>query len=393
MKTERELRSALATAKEKFETLQGGESTIEELRTASTELKEARERLDIFMETQGIDVPEKRELGKGKEVAKTEPEVTVTYSEVFDKALRGRKLSDEEVTVINQEFETRKFQSEVAQEGQLIIPVDAQTAIQTLRRQFDVLEPLVNREVVGTLTGSRVIEKQADMTAFVDIEEWAEIAEIENPKFDSYSYKVNTKAGILPVPRTLLQDESASLQTYISNWIARKSAFTRSQDILTVLNTGTVTATIADFDDLKRVFNVTLDPAIAATASIVTNQDGYNYLDTLKDTQGRYIIQPLVTDATKKGLFGRLPITVLSNAWLPSTGTGITKTAPIFIGDLKEGVTLFDRNVYEVVGTDVGGKAFTRNTYDIRVIDRYDVKKVDDGAYVVGSIVNPDGEV
>ena len=31
------------------------------------------------------------------------------------------------------------------------------------------------------------------------------------------------------------------------------------------------------------VFNVTLDPAIAASSIVLTNQSGFNYLDTLKE--------------------------------------------------------------------------------------------------------------
>ena len=36
--------------------------------------------------------------------------------------------------------------------------------------------------------------------------------------------------------------------------------------------------TVDTLDDLKRIFNITLDPAITATSCVVTNQDGYNWL-------------------------------------------------------------------------------------------------------------------
>lgn len=40
--------------------------------------------------------------------------------------------------------------------------------------------------------------------------------------------------------------------------------------------------TVDSLDDLKKIFNVLLDPAIALTAGVVTNQDGYNWLGQLK---------------------------------------------------------------------------------------------------------------
>ncbi|MFS7427042.1 phage major capsid protein [Carnobacterium maltaromaticum] len=116
--------------------------------------------------------------------------------------------------------------------------------------------------------------------------------------------------------------------------------------------------------------------------NVVTNQDGFNFLDKLKDEKGNYILQPDPTNATKKVLFGAYPVVTLGNKFLPT----VTKKAPIFLGDLKEAVILFDRGVYEVTATNTGGKSFTRNTTDVRVIDRFDVQKWDEDAVVNGEI-------
>ena len=35
---------------------------------------------------------------------------------------------------------------------------------------------------------------------------------------------------------------------------------------------------VATFDDFKDVFNVKLDPAIAVSSIVLTNQDGFNYI-------------------------------------------------------------------------------------------------------------------
>ncbi len=73
---------------------------------------------------------------------------------------------------------------------------------------------------------------------------------------------------------------------------------------------------------------------------------------------------------------------VISNRFLKTK----TKKAPLIIGDLKEAIVLFKREDMELASTDVGGKAFTRNTLDLRAIQRDDVKLWDNEAAVYGEI-------
>lgn len=114
-------------------------------------------------------------------------------------------------------------------------------------------------------------------------------------------YKIGKKGGILKVTRELLQDTAENILGFLNKWIAKKSRATRNAAILKKLAeiTNTKEVAISTVDDLKTVFNVTLDPAIAASSIVLTNQSGFNYLDTLKDERGDYILQPDVTDKTK----------------------------------------------------------------------------------------------
>ena len=227
-----------------------------------------------------------------------------------------------------------------------------------------------------------MFEKLATQTAFANIDEWDTINDIPAPQFEQKSYKMKSFAGILPTPRQLLQDTDENLTDHLSRFIARKSLFTRNFKILEILNGLTKrTKGVAFTDDLKDILNVELDGAFAANAKIVTNQDGFNWLDKCKDEKGNYLIQRDVASATGLTLFGH-EVVVVPNSTLASTG----KKAPLFIGDLKEAVMLFDRGVYEVKGTDEGGKSFERNSYDIRVIDRFDVQKWDADAVVATEI-------
>ena len=112
------------------------------------------------------------------------------------------------------------------------------------------------------------------------------------------------------------------------------------------------------------------------------NQDGFDHLDNEVDANGRPLLQPDVTQASNKSLFG-LPVHVVSNDHLPTTGT-TTKKAPIYFGNFVEGLKFFDRNVYSVAISSEAG--FKQNMTLLRVIERYDVAQGDASAYIYGEL-------
>ena len=194
----------------------------------------------------------------------------------------------------------------------------------------------------------------------------------------------------------LLEDTAANIMAYINKWIAKKTKATRNAMILKVLNTMTAgkEVVVSNLDSLKDIFNEMLDPAIAATSIIITNQSGFNYLDKLKDSDGNYILQKDPTLQTKgKLLFGEYPVVKLSKKMLRSTPilANDEKTItgykhPIFCGDLKEAVTLFDRNVLTIDLNDKGAGLWEKDMTGIKVRDRFDVQPVDKGAVIKGEI-------
>ncbi len=118
------------------------------------------------------------------------------------------------------------------------------------------------------------------------------------------------------------------------------------------------------------------------------------YLDKLKDKDGNYILQKDPTQQTKgKMLFGEYPIIKLSKKTLASEKIMNTDghtidgyKHPIFCGDLKEAVTLFDRNVLTIDLNDKGAGLWDKDMTGIKVRDRFDVQPVDKGAVIKGQI-------
>ncbi|MGL5125423.1 MAG: phage major capsid protein [Fusobacteriaceae bacterium] len=307
-----------------------------------------------------------------------EPEAR--YGEAFYNSLRGR-ASNEDREIL----EARNLSSGIGEDGGCLIPVDQQTEINELKRTFTPLRNLVTVESVRTLTGSRVLEKDAEHTPLEKFTETDEdgIKETTAPKFVPVTYKIENYGGILPIPRTLLQDQTANLRGYLNRWLAKKAVATENTLIISVLNTLSKIL-ISTIDDVKDVMDVKLDPSISAIAKVVTNQDGFNYLNKLKDSQGNYLLEKDPKAPTKKLLNGR-EIIVLSNRILASVGT-TDKKAPLIIGSLTDAIVLFDRETIELKSTDVGGDAFKKNRIDMRAIMRLDVKKFDSLAVVYGEI-------
>jgi HK97 family phage major capsid protein len=187
----------------------------------------------------------------------------------------------------------------------------------------------------------------------------------------------------MPVPNDLLKDSDQNIIEYLTQWIARKSVVTRNNLITTLINALTPVA-FGDWKAIKKAINITLDPIFAASASIVTNQDGYQYLDTLVDAQNRPLLQPDVTNPGGNRLFGK-PIIIVPNSTLATTGT-TTKKAPLIVGNMTELITMFEKQGHQVASTNVGGTSFRKDRTEIRVIEREDIKLIDSAAAVFGQI-------
>ena len=263
----------------------------------------------------------------------------------------------------------------------LTIPEDIQLQIRTLTRSFAPLESLVNVENVTTSHGSRVYEKLADITPLKDLDdESALIGDNDDPELTVVKYLIHRYAGITTVTNTLLKDTVDNIIQWLVNWAAKKDVVTRNAKILEVMGKAPKKPTISQFDNIKDLENNTLDPAIESTSSFITNQSGYNILSKVKDADGRYLMQPDVTSPDKYLIDGK-PVIRIADKWLPD----VSGSHPLYFGDLKQGITLFDRQQMQIDTTNVGAGSFEHDTTKLRFIDRFDVQLIDDGAFAAAS--------
>ena len=261
--------------------------------------------------------------------------------------------------------------------GGYLVPEDVRTAINEYRRSFVSLKDHVDVRSVVVPSGSEVYEKTSQLTGLTNITELGEIQEMNAEVFERITYKVKDFGGILPVSRFLLQDSPENLLAYLGKWFMKKQIVTENKEIIAVLKTLTKKA-ITKVDEIKEAFNVTLDPIFLDNTKVLTNQDGFNVLDSIKDKNGNYLLQPVLNDPTKRLLLGK-EVIVLPNTHLPNE---TANKFPLYVGDLEEAVRVYELNELEIKSTDVGGKSFTRNSYDTRLITRFDVKAIDKEAVV-----------
>ena len=166
------------------------------------------------------------------------------------------------------------------------------------------------------------------------------VAELEKnpalakPEFKGVDWKVETYRGAIPVSQESIDDADVDLLALISESIGEIKVNTTNYAMAEAYKTF-APKKIANLDDLKKILNVELDPAYQA--SLTATQNFYNLLDTLKDNDGRYLLQDSIISPSGKVVLGN-NINVVSDELL-----GVKGDAKAFVGDSKRGVLFVDR--------------------------------------------------
>lgn len=347
--------------------------TAEELQKIKNERDTAKMKRDMFKEqyteARANEIVNMSEEDK-KPLTENEEEVKANFVKDFKNLVRGRfqNLLDSKT-------------DHSGSDAGLTIPQDIRTAINTLVRQYDSLQEYVNVENVTTLTGSRVYEKWTDITGLANIDDEAgKIADIDDPKLSLIKYTIKRYAGISTVTNSLLADSAENILAWLSGWIAKKVVVTRNKAILGVVDKLPTKPTLTKWDDIIDL-EAKVDPAIKQTSFFLTNTSGFTALKKVKNALGEYLMERDVKSPTGYSING-FAVKEISDRWLPNASSGVM---PLYFGDLKQAVTLFDRQQMSLLSTNIGGGAFETDTTKVRVIDRFDVVATDTEAFVPAS--------
>lgn len=229
------------------------------------------------------------------------------------------------------------------------------------------LAQLVTQFQATTASGKYPIVKRA--TARMNsVAELAKNPDLAKPQFEEVDWKVQTYRGAIPLSQESIDDSAIDLTALVANNANEQKVNTTNFAIASVLKSFTA-KTIAgeSVDDIKHILNVDLDPAYNKT--IVASQSFYQYLDTLKDKNGQYLLHEPITDGSPRMLLG-VPVTVVEDELLGAAGE-----AHAFIGDLARAVLYANRKDIQVRWVD-------DNIYGqyLQAVVRFDTKAADTNA-------------
>lgn len=348
------------------------ENKIEEAKASKEELKSLQDKFDVLYDLYEEEKENNEEAIKNKAKENNKEN---SIAEFANAARNGFRVNN-------------KMTIGSKLDGGYTVPEDILTSINTYRESKKSLKDLVTVEKVTTSKGSRTFKKRAQQIGFIKVGEGGKIGKGATPQFERLNYEIEKYAGYFPVTNELLADSDANITNTLIQWIGDESRVTANKLILNVIKTKAETK-LEGLNGIKKALNVTLGSAFKATSKIITNDDGLQYLDTLKDGNGRYILQAdpitpmsmwLCAGATK------VPVEVIPNSDMPSTGN----KAPFIIGDLKEGIVFWDRQLMSIKMSDIASigdlNAFEEDLTLFRAIEREVVTKKDEQAFVNGYI-------
>ncbi|MCD8124268.1 MAG: phage major capsid protein [Lachnospiraceae bacterium] len=345
---------------------------LDEAAEAKKDLVNLQKKFDLLKDLEDEKL-ENAAAGKLPEVTPAEEKTVDSTHEFAQAARRGFRNAMNETTPTD---------------GGYTVPEDIQTKINKYRDAKASLLSLVRRENVTTESGARTFKKRAQQTGFSKVGEGAAIGAKDTPQFERIEYKISKYAGYFPVTNELLADSDANITNVLTEWIGDESRVTANNLILEVIKTKEATD-LEDMDGIKYAVNVTLGSAFKSTSRIITNDDGLQYLDTLKDGNGRYLLAPDPNKTMQMRLqVGAIfvPVEVIPNADMATADSKI----PFIIGDLNEGIYFFDRQRRNIRVSDIAAigdlNAFEQDLTLFRAIEREDVELRDSEAFVYGYI-------
>lgn len=210
--------------------------------------------------------------------------------------------------------------------------------------------------------GSYPILKQAT-SKMASVEELEKNPALAKPEFTDVTWKVKTYRGAIPLSQEAIDDADVDLLAIVAEAANQIKVNTTNDAIGGVLKTFEAKQA-ADLDAIKAILNVDLDPAY--NVSFVVSQSFYQKLDTMKDKNGRYLLQDSIVSASGKVFLGH-PVFVVADTVLGEAGE-----AKAFVGDVRRGVLFADR-------VDLGLRWTDNEVYGqyLQAVVRFDVKKAD----------------
>lgn len=270
--------------------------------------------------------------------------------------------------------------------GGYTVPDDIQTRIETYRDATFSLRKLVSVENVTTQKGERTFKKRKKRTGLIKTGEAEAAQKLADISFERQSYNIEKYTGFIAITEELLDDSDANLTETIAQDIGEEARVTDNVEILAILNENQQKVKeVTSYYDLLPIVITELGSTFANSSTLVVNDTGAAWLYGLKDGNGRPLVTPDVTAAAKNvAAFGpyRLRVEIIPNNDMPNAVDGST---PIYVGDFKEAVKIFDRKRTTIKKSDTASigdlNAFAEDLQLFKPVVRADYVIRDKEAY------------
>lgn len=198
------------------------------------------------------------------------------------------------------------------------------------------LAKYINTVQVNRPTGTYPIIKRAEGT-MISVKELEENPELKAPTFKDTDFKVETYRGEIPISQEMIDDAEYDVVGLIADSIRIQELNTKNAQIAKAIQ-GMEAKTVKGADGLKKLKNVDIKQVYNGGGRWIVSASLFNALDTLKDKEGRYLLQQDIKAESGKSLFGK-PVEILDDEVIGKKDGDLVG----FYGNLKAAVTLFDR--------------------------------------------------
>lgn len=376
---------------EKIKDLKATIATLKQ--TIANKVSEAKEALNSDDLEKGHTLRAELDAAKA-ELAKAENDLAM-FEDVLKSGgaenKEGKTVETEELTYFEKAEAFVRSKGAVAHEGlrfgetrdEVLVPInDITPTIDGVKKTNT--KPVTSEEIVTTPI--REVKTVTDLKQFATIHKASKgsgkypilrhatskmvsVAELEKnpalakPDFGNVAWEVQTYRGAIPVSQESIDDADVDLLGIIAESAQQIKVNTTNAAIANVIKTFAA-ETADDLDDLKKILNTKLDPAYEV--SFVVSQSFYNSLDTIKDKNGRYLLQDSILSASGKTFAGK-PVFVVSDELIGENAG--------FVGDIKRALLFVDRK-------DLGLRWADNEIYGqyLQAVVRFDVKKADEKA-------------
>lgn len=312
------------------ENMTKGEAKQEEIDNLTVEIKSNDKKIALYKSAKAgtpAKDPEPGTEGGQRQLSGREQELRSAQN----KYLRGKKSefrADAEASGL------------VSEDVGVTIPEDiAYNPEQEINTVTD-LSKFINVIPVKTASGKYPVAKKVT-DSLPTVKELEENPKLAKPQFEDVSWDVDTFRGALGISQESIDDSVIDLVGFVGRQAAEKKINTKNVRIANALKAfAAKTISNENVDELKKIINVELD--VAYKRDLVVTQSFYNFLDTLKDKNGQYLLKPAISESSPERLLG-LNVHVIEDTLL-----GLPGEAHAWVGDLKRAVLMANRKDLQI---------------------------------------------